>query len=819
MSLSLDFDEVQGFCSLVCRGDPSAPLCFFIWDDTKQSSLAYHRACTLGDLTEAWVETHLSQAQAQGCGVALSLCGLSSVHAQRSQSTVSDYRVLAVDVDRKLLQEGQTVEGAEQQCRDLGAHIIVQGPGGLHAYWLLAEGVTLAQWVGAQVTLGAQVWGSDSSLTYQQAVLRLPGSWHLKDPAQPRQIRASWVSEDLTPYTWAALPFDAVQIERAVKAYTALDVLPATPDTVQRVHSVLLGVSWPEIQKGQRDAGLWDAAVYAAQNGLTEGQIFEALAVFNSEKVSPPETDKVLGHKARSARLWRLSEASPLHEAAKEVHRALAAFEALAEAPDDEVQERLASMCQDLAQALGAGHFDPYSVAAEALSLAGLSSAEDEVRWLCEEMLRPQTGPEISVPQISEAERAQLVAAAHMAHEWKRDARLDYDAQGAEKASDYNLLTYLEHCPLLGIMSRDRCSGDFLIGAQRMPEHEAIAWLVLFIRRTLQGPSFGLRQMAQALQSRTWPEHCPVKAYLDTCAQEIPESSLDYVRTLATEVLHVQPTHLTLSKLRANLIGAVRRVYEPGCKHDTVLTLVGDGGLRKSSLFRELFCGWVTDNGVSPEALTGSAQRESILTMQRVWATELPELVSVRKGDVEAVKAFVTTSVDRVRTLFTQSIVSYPRNSVLVATGNLYKSALFADAALARRFHCIKITQPIDTDRLRQFLPQLWAQIVREWRAGGRSWLTEADAAAEAQDVGQYVESPSVDALSDRIVQLFAKRDSYTRAQLFVALGYDPLSPQAMQQQRQLCAQMRALGYTEQRKRVGGTPSAVWVRPDKGGDV
>jgi Virulence-associated protein E-like domain len=77
----------------------------------------------------------------------------------------------------------------------------------------------------------------------------------------------------------------------------------------------------------------------------------------------------------------------------------------------------------------------------------------------------------------------------------------------------------------------------------------------------------------------------PPKDYLDRLNWD-GESRIE---TLLPQILGAEPGRFVQSALRCFLIGAVARVYEPGCKMDTMLVLEGPQGIRKSTAVRELF--------------------------------------------------------------------------------------------------------------------------------------------------------------------------------------------------------------------------------------
>lgn len=86
------------------------------------------------------------------------------------------------------------------------------------------------------------------------------------------------------------------------------------------------------------------------------------------------------------------------------------------------------------------------------------------------------------------------------------------------------------------------------------------------------------------------------------------------------------------------LLAAVRRVRQPGCKSDAVLTLEGPQGIGKSTAFRILAGDpWFTDN------LSIDADAKLVIEQTTgSWFVEIAELSGIRRGEVEAIKAMIS---------------------------------------------------------------------------------------------------------------------------------------------------------------------------------
>lgn len=178
---------------------------------------------------------------------------------------------------------------------------------------------------------------------------------------------------------------------------------------------------------------------------------------------------------------------------------------------------------------------------------------------------------------------------------------------------------------------------------------------------------------------------------------------------------------------QAFFVGAVARVFQPGCKHDTVLVLEGTGGGGKSGFFR------VLADAVLPNLFTDSvgdlSNAQSVVEgTDRHWIVEIAELAGIRRAaDVEALKASITRQVDGVRRPYARDSVDVPRRFVLAATTNRSEYLHDPSGALARRFWPVRVrateSAPINLLALAEAAPQLWGEAVHVYRAGARWWL------------------------------------------------------------------------------------------------
>jgi len=216
----------------------------------------------------------------------------------------------------------------------------------------------------------------------------------------------------------------------------------------------------------------------------------------------------------------------------------------------------------------------------------------------------------------------------------------------------------------------------------------------------------------------------PVTLYLDHVAATI---SPTHIGTLSTAYL--RPEDFTPSgeptlydhMIRCTLIGAVRRAFEPGCKHDTACVIAGDQGGRKSS-FWEVLGGPFFSN-----ALGDCSTKDDLMVLHRSWIMEWSELDRVMgRKHAGQVKAFLSQATDMFRVPYGTTTEARPRRGVICGTTNRCTGFL-QDETGNRRFWVIPTTRteasPIDTPTLAVERDAIWSAAVHAYRAGEPSHL------------------------------------------------------------------------------------------------
>jgi len=252
------------------------------------------------------------------------------------------------------------------------------------------------------------------------------------------------------------------------------------------------------------------------------------------------------------------------------------------------------------------------------------------------------------------------------------------------------------------------------------------------------------------------------------------------------------------------LIGAVSRVFDPGCKFDSVLILEGSQGLGKSMALRALATFGGQDFFL--DSVGDIRSKDTLMTMQGKLIVEIAELASFRKSENEEIKAFITRQVDEYRPPYGRTVVKRPRYFVLAGSTNEIEEGYLTDDTGNRRYWPVKC-KSIDAEAVERDAAQLWAEAVVRYQKGERTWLTSEEAVLSSHEQKQrFME----DAWQERIGDL-VKYDYIVRVDdVLTKLEMKPKDINNMVKKR-VKNSLRKLGWVETRRPGEGR---VWRRID-----
>jgi predicted P-loop ATPase len=195
------------------------------------------------------------------------------------------------------------------------------------------------------------------------------------------------------------------------------------------------------------------------------------------------------------------------------------------------------------------------------------------------------------------------------------------------------------------------------------------------------------------------------------------ESRLDQVMH---ELCAARDTELNKVFFRRWMIAACARTYEPGCKVDTMLVLVGAQALGKSSFLSAL----VPDVGYYTGRIP-KGDKDQLLALQGPVIVDDGELRNYGAREIEELKAFITEQQDFFRPPYGRRVTPHPRRVVLAATTN--KANFLRDETGGRRFWPISVHDRVSFELIPLIRDQLWAEAVERYRKGEQWWLTEPE--------------------------------------------------------------------------------------------
>lgn len=374
------------------------------------------------------------------------------------------------------------------------------------------------------------------------------------------------------------------------------------------------------------------------------------------------------------------------------------------------------------------------------------------------------------------------------------------DLQGLVAFDEFRQAGVVERCPPWEgdkkWVRRDATDEDF---------GELTAWI--------QGPTLGndaihrmgsdtVRQAMDIVAKRRTIN--PVRDWLE----QLKWDGKDRLSTWLGDYLGANDSDYTRAVARAWLISSVARIYQPGCKADGVLVLVGRQGALKSAALRVLGGEWFRDT------VFDLANKDAFIQLRGAWIYELSELAAMSRADAERIKAFITSTVDVFRPPFGRAIVELPRRVVFAATTN--NESFLKDKTGNRRFWPVAV-QVINLAGLTLIRDQLFAQAVAAYRQGENWWLTEM-VEEDAKDVQD--EYSDVEPWEPQILKILATHSQVTVDDLLTVIEPDVSKWNSFWVTR-VTQVLKKHGWERKQRRVEGVRQWFYVMPTVtgGGDA
>lgn len=251
--------------------------------------------------------------------------------------------------------------------------------------------------------------------------------------------------------------------------------------------------------------------------------------------------------------------------------------------------------------------------------------------------------------------------------------------------------------------------------------------------------------------------------------------------------------------------GAVKRVYQPGCKHDWSIVLVGGQGLMKSWLIEKIAVCDTFGELTSFDAKDGGEQ------LRGKWILEIPELAAKKRSNNEEMKAFMSRRSDDYRAAYARKTERRPRQAVLIGTSN--DMEFITDETGDRRnvpLVCQKeyIELDIAADLTPEYIAQLWAEAKVYFDEGKESYL---DKQLEAELSEMQTRHKKTDPLQDEVLEYAERIEEDGRYYLCVreiwdkVVADDPKKKPTRKDSERIVNMLTSLGYirSDKKQRCG----------------
>lgn len=195
--------------------------------------------------------------------------------------------------------------------------------------------------------------------------------------------------------------------------------------------------------------------------------------------------------------------------------------------------------------------------------------------------------------------------------------------------------------------------------------------------------------------------------------------------TLFIDYIGAEDNAYTRAVAKKWLTGAVKRIYESGCKFEIVPILQGKQGIGKSTLASKLGGEYFID---SLKGLGNNKDDYQLLI--GTWICELGELASLNSTETETVKNFISASYDKIRLPYDKITSRYERTVAFIGTAN--PKQYLKDYTGNRRFYPIPSVQTPNKNVFEMddaTVQQIWAEALTFYKDGVQPFFDKTNPA------------------------------------------------------------------------------------------
>lgn len=299
----------------------------------------------------------------------------------------------------------------------------------------------------------------------------------------------------------------------------------------------------------------------------------------------------------------------------------------------------------------------------------------------------------------------------------------------------------------------------------------------------------------------------PVQEWLQQNGMENGNVDVSILDNLSTRFFGTEAELYNLY-IKLFFIGAVKRVFEPGCKHDSVLILQGTQGIGKSTFFEKLMPISDWKGRISFEGNNDTTEK---MKLRRFWFGEFDELDAIfGKKSIAALRSLITTPSDDYRPPYGRDIMVVKRQSVLVGTVN--EKNVLNDPEGNRRFWIIPIQFPfVNIDLVEKERNLYWAAALKLYLQGHINYLSREQEIEREKLNEEFVEN---DAITEHVLPTAKRFSNLTILQLGKLLGMTENGIMKKPDQMRLTNILKMAKWVKGKKVMyEGTFYHIWMNP------
>ena len=281
---------------------------------------------------------------------------------------------------------------------------------------------------------------------------------------------------------------------------------------------------------------------------------------------------------------------------------------------------------------------------------------------------------------------------------------------------------------------------------------------------------------------------------------------------LLTTLFEAQATSINMWASRYPFVGAIQRGYDPGCQLREMPILIGRQNMGKSAFIKHLLPAPARELWYSDNIDVSAKYQERVEALLGPVFVEFAELAGYTRADINALKAFITHDVDRVRLPYRYNREAFPRRCVFIGTTNDVE-CLPNDPTGNTRYVPVSLEAGCNIEKHfapNEYREQLWAEALSEYHKGTRANLPRnlIEKQAELTEKARRKDHSVEDAVSNITLT------EGTTLELAIDCGIESLTATTVSSQhaRRFTTALSNNGWVNKRRRVEGRREYLWVR-------